>query len=306
MGAALKWHAEPFAALDTETTGTDPATARIVTAAVVHRVPGERPKPIRWLIDPGVEIPAEAAAVHGYDNDRIAQILAQHGAKPGWALQSLPTGAVKAMPAEAAMFNIVMQAAGVIGRGQALVVHNAAYDLTLLEHEAGRYDVDPLSVRPAGVVGVVDPMVIERAFDRYRKTCYKKAPDGAECDRDNSVHVCGGCRGGKYRCGGCGTTDRTLTSLCAHYGVRLTEAHDAAADAIACVRVLFKLLDGWPEMARWKLDTLFKHQVEWRRTQQAGLRDFFDKVGKDHDGCCGAWPIHTAGCAGAHRQVVAA
>ncbi|MBB3041184.1 hypothetical protein [Nocardioides soli] len=306
--AATKWWEQPFAALDTETTSPDPTQARIVTAAVVHRIPGQRPKPIRWLIDPGVDIPDEAAAVHGYTNDRIHATLAQHGAKPGWALQAAPTGAVRAMPAEAAIFNLCMQTAGCILREQALVVHNAAYDLTLLEHEAARYDVDPLSVRPAGLRGVVDPMVIEKAFDQYRKTCYRKSPDGAECDRETPVHVCGGCRGGKWKCGGCGTTDRTLTSLCAHYGVVFPAdaAHDAAADAIACVRLLFKLLGAWPEMARWRLPTLHAHQETWRRQQQKGLREFFDKVGKDHDGCCGAWPVHTDACAGAHREVVAA
>lgn len=306
--AARKWHGEPFAALDTETTSPNPATARIITAAVVHRIPGERPKPIRWLIDPGVDIPAEAAAIHGYTNDRIHQALARHGAKPGWALHVLPTGAVKTMPAEAAAFEIVMQAAAIIGRDLALIVHNAAYDLTVLEHEAARYDVDPLTARPAGMRGVVDPMVIERAFDQYRKTCYRKGPDGAECDRETPVHVCGGCRGGKYRCGGCGATDRTLTSLCAHYGVVFPAdaAHDAAADAIASVRVLFKLLGAWPEMARWRLPTLVTHQETWRRQQQDGLRSFFDRVGKDHDGCCGAWPVHTPACASAHREVVAA
>lgn len=306
MSAATKWHAQPLAALDTETTGTDPATARIVTAAIVHRRPGERPAPIRWLIDPGVDIPAEATAVHGYTNDRIHQTLAKHGARPGWAVQAHAGGGIKPMPTEQAIDAIHMQAASLLGRDQALIVHNAAYDLTLLEHEARRYGIDPLSVRPAGLVGVVDPMVIEKQFDPYRKSCYKKGPDGTACDVENRVHVCGGCRGGKVSCGGCGMTDRTLTSLCAHYGVVLTDAHDAAADAIACVRLLFRLLAEWPEMARWKLGTLHQHQITWRREQQAGLRSFFERVGKDHDGMCPAWPVHTDACAGAHREVVAA
>lgn len=303
--SAVKWHQQPVVALDTETTGTNPAEARIVTAAVVHMTPGERPRAIRWIIDPGVEIPDEAAEVHGYTNDKIAALLTEHGAKPGMALRTL-NGIVSPIPADAAVFEITAQAAGVIGRGQALIVHNAAYDLTLLEHEATRYGVDPLTARPAGLVGVVDPMVIEKAYDQYRKTCYRKGPDGTECDRENSVHVCGGCRGGKHQCGGCGSTDRTLTSLCAHYGVPLPGAHDAAVDAVACVRVLGKLIAAWSEMARWRLATLHDNQVAWRRQQMDGLRTFFDDLGKDHDGCCGAWPVHTAACAGAHREVVAA
>lgn len=304
---ATKWHQDRFTAFDTETTGIDTGEDRIVSAAVVHRVPGERPLPMRWLIDPEVEVPAEAAAVHGYTNQRLQLLIG----RPGHALRILPNGSRMVIPRDVAIYEITNQVAGTIGRDQALVVHNAPYDLTLLEHEAARYGVDPLTARPRGVVGVVDPMVIEKAFDPYRKSCYRKGSDGAACDVENRVHVCGGCRGGKWKCqgpdgAGCGSTDRTLTSLCAHYGVVLTDAHDAAADAIACVRLLFKLLDAWPEMARWRLPTLHAHQETWRREQQAGLREFFDKVGKDHDGCCGAWPVHTAACASAHREVVAA
>ena len=159
--------------------------------------------------------------------------------------------------------------------------------------------------------GVNTWLLAQKAFDPYRKSCYKKGPDGTLCDVENRVHVCGGCRGGKWACtgpngGGCGSTDRTLTSLCAHYGVVHAGAHDCADDAIATVRLLWKLLEAWPEMARWKLETLHQHQVGWRADQQAGLRKFFDKVGKDHDGMCPAWPVHTAACAGAHRQAVAA
>lgn len=292
--STAKWWEEPFAALDTEATGTDPMTARIVTAALVHRVPGERPKPIRWLIDPGVEVPAEAAAVHGYTNEKISELLSRHGGRPGGALRFL-NGVARAIPADVAIFEIVGQAAATLGREHALVVHNAPYDCTLLEVEAARYGVDPITTRLSNFVGVVDPMVIERQFDPYRKSCYR----AAGCDVEARTHECGGCRGGKIDCRrqdgvGCGSTDRTLTSLCAHYGVVLTDAHDAAADAIACVRLLFKLLEAWPQLAAWRLPTLHGYQETWRREQQDSLRKFFDKVGKEHDGMCPEWPIHSA------------
>lgn len=306
MSAATKWHAQPITAFDTETTSPDPATARIVTAAAVYMQTGQRPKPVRWIIDPGVDIPTEASDIHGYTNDRIAQLLAKHGGKPGWGLHIAYDGAVRATPREAAIFEIAMHLGGTIARDQALIVHNAAYDLTLLEHESVRHDVEPLTARPAGIRGVVDPMVIEKQFDPWRKGCYKKAADGTACDVENRVHVCGGCRGGKWKCDGCGSTDRTLTSLCAHYGVVLSDAHDAAADAIASVRLLGKVISAWPQMASWKLPTLHEHQVTWRATQQTGLREFFDKVGKEHDGMCPQWPVHTAACAGAHREQVPA
>lgn len=303
-----KWHEQPLVAFDTETTGTDPTTARIVTAAAVHMAPGQRPRPIRWLIDPQVDIPTAASDVHGYTNDRIHQLLAEHGGHPGQALRVL-NGHIKVIPADVAVFELVAQVAATGGRDQALVVHNAPYDLTLAEHEAARYDVAPLSARPRGAAGVVDPMVIEKAYDPYRKTCYKKAPDGTACDQENRVHVCGGCRGGKTNCAapGCGSTDKTLTSLCAHYGVLHAGAHDCADDAVATVRLLRKLVAAWPQMASYKLSTLHEKQVGWRAEQQDGLRKFFDRVGKDHDGCCGSWPLHTAACTAAHRaEAVAA
>ncbi|WP_193613127.1 hypothetical protein [Nocardioides lijunqiniae] len=292
-----KWHDGTIVAFDTETTSVEPTTARIVTAAVVYLTPGERPRPIRYLIDPQVEIPTEAAAVHGWTNDRLEQTIG----RPGFAQRTL-NGVVSTIAAEAAVFEIAAHLAATIGRDQAVVVHNAPYDLTLLEHECGRHDIAPLSARPRGLAGVVDPMVIEKQYDPFRKICLK-APG---CRRDEGHHECGGCRGGKVRCGGCGATDKKLESLCTHYGVRHGGAHDAAADAIASARLLRKLLTAWPQMASWRLPTLHEHQVTWRREQMDGLRSFFDKAGTAHDGCCGVWPVHTSACAGAHRVEVAA
>jgi hypothetical protein len=125
-----------------------------------------------------------------------------------------------------------------------LVVANAPFDLTLLEAELGRHGIDTLASRPSGVRGVVDPMVIDRAFDTYRKACYR-APG---CDPETGHHECGGCRGsrGFHDCGkGCGVTDRRLESLCIHYGVPLVGAHDAAADALAAARLAVRLGGLW-------------------------------------------------------------
>src|SRR5262245_5400670 len=61
------WHLGRMVAFDTETTGKDPHTARIVTACVAV-VDGTAQEPLSvqtWLVDPGIEIPDEAAAIHG-------------------------------------------------------------------------------------------------------------------------------------------------------------------------------------------------------------------------------------------------
>lgn len=57
--------ARPLAVFDLETTGTDPATARIVEIAVIKLTPdGERIEKCRRL-NPEQPIPAEATAIHG-------------------------------------------------------------------------------------------------------------------------------------------------------------------------------------------------------------------------------------------------
>ena len=49
---------------DTETTGVSPTSDRIVTAALIRRE-GSLVQTLTWVIDPGVEIPERATAVHG-------------------------------------------------------------------------------------------------------------------------------------------------------------------------------------------------------------------------------------------------
>lgn len=284
--STVKWHEAPMIALDTETTGLDFNDDRIVTASVVHRTPGQRPRTITWLTDPGIDIPDEAAAVHGWTNDLIRARL--EGAQ---AIRTTDKRTI-AMSREGALAEIAGQAASAMLNGLAVIVHNAAFDLSMLETELVRAGIDPLSSRPAGIAGVVDPMVIEKQHDPYRKQCYR-APG---CDPETRHHECGGCRGGKWRCGGCGSTDRTLTSLCAHYGITHTGAHDAAADALAAIRLLGRLVGEWPQIGAWRLPTLHRHQQTWRREQQDGLAKFFAKVGKHEEAasCDGTWPVQAS------------
>lgn len=286
---APKWFEGAMVGLDTETTGTDPHDARIVTAAAVRIQPGSRPTTVQWLIHPQTDIPTEASDVHGWTIDRIEAKLAGHA-----ALGTRPDGTEEFLPRDAALNEIALTAAMPMGRETPLVVHNAAFDLTLIEAELARNNVPTLASRPAGIRGVIDTMVIEKQADPFRKQCYK-APG---CNPEERHHECGGCRGSRFHdCGGCGSTDRTLTSLCAHYGIVLGSAHDAASDTLAALRLAWKLGTLWPAVGRYRLQTLHGKQVEWRRDQQLKLREFFVKVGKPVDDMCPEWPIHTARCA---------
>ena len=284
--STVKWHEGPIVALDTETTGIDPTRDHIVTAAMVFRFPGSRPSAIQWIIDPQVDIPTEASDVHGWTRDRLDEFLDGHQAA------RIVNGQVGYLTRDGALAEIAGKVGLAMHHDVPLIVHNAAYDLTLLEHELARHGVDTLTARPAGIRGVIDPMVIEKQFDPHRKQCFKDAG----CDPENRVHTCSGCRGGKWSCGGCGIHDRKLESLCRHYRVPHTGAHDAAADALAAVRLAGRLAEAWPEIARWKLTTLHNHQVTWRAEQQRGLADFFRKVGKAEEAasCDGGWPLHSS------------
>jgi len=131
-------------AFDLETTGVDIETARIVTSAVSAVGPGLEPDHHTWEVNPGVAIPAGAAAVHGID-DGIAKDF---------------TPAAQAVP------DIIDTLERLLTDGSPLVVFNAKYDLSLLDREARRYGVKPLQERLE--LFVIDPLIIDRAIDTYR------------------------------------------------------------------------------------------------------------------------------------------
>jgi DNA polymerase-3 subunit epsilon len=58
---------------------------------------------------------------------------------------------------------------------------------------------------------------------------------------------------------------RTLGELCAHYRVELEDAHDAWADAVASVRVLFALADRFASLRVTDVAQLHEAQIGWHR-----------------------------------------
>lgn len=66
----------PLASIDLETTGADPATARIVTMAVVYdgTLPaGQGSHAVHFGFNPGFHMPDEVVAVHGITNEQAAK-----------------------------------------------------------------------------------------------------------------------------------------------------------------------------------------------------------------------------------------
>lgn len=133
--------------LDFETSGTDPQSDRIVTAAVVHWRYGQAIGSARtWLSDvDGVEIPADATRVHG--------VTTREARAAG-------------LPAAQVVTEVVAVLAAAVEAGQPIVAMNASFDLTLLEAEARRHGVR--SLFSATVPYVLDPRVLDKHTDPWR------------------------------------------------------------------------------------------------------------------------------------------
>jgi DNA polymerase-3 subunit epsilon len=229
------WPDGYLASYDCETTGVDVETDRIVTATLV--VPGR--EPVQWLADPGIDIPTGASDLHGV----TTEIARRDGA-----------------PAALVVDSIADALADELATRSVLVVMNAPYDLTLLDRECRRYELPTLADRLFGApVGpIVDPLVLDRAADKYRK--------------------------GK----------RNLEALCAEYGVDLTEAHTSAADAQAALEVALRIADRYPQL-RVSAQQLHMWQVEWHRRWAAGFQQHLRKQAGNADTVIdGSWPFRPA------------
>ncbi|MGO1568436.1 MAG: exonuclease domain-containing protein, partial [Brachybacterium sp.] len=114
--STLPWTDAPLLGFDTETTGTNVATDRIVTVALVHSVgPGRANETVAtWLIDPEVEIPEPAQRVHGISTEHARA----HGMNAAEALDEVAT-----LIAEA------------LAKDVPLVAFNISFDLAILENE---------------------------------------------------------------------------------------------------------------------------------------------------------------------------
>lgn len=130
-------------------------------------------------------------------------------------------------PAADSIYEILTKLQGFLSAGIGVVAYNAAYDFTILDREAKRYGFDPLELPTP----VIDPLIIDKQVDKYRK--------------------------GK----------RTLEAAAAHYGVELTDAHDASADAIAAGRVAQAIGKKYAADLAFSATELHDLQVVWAKEQ---------------------------------------
>lgn len=223
--------ADAVGVFDLETTGIDVTHDRIVTAHVgLLDASGTALRSRSWIADPGVAIPEGATAVHG--------ITTAHARAHG-------------RPAAEVVAEVTAELRDLFADGIPVVAYNAPYDFSLLKYEALRHGIPPIDA-PAPVV---DPLVLDKAHDRFRK--------------------------GK----------RTLEVVAAHYEVALVGAHDAAADAIAAGRVAQALARRFALTG--PVEELHTQQIAWARAQAESLTEYFVRMGRiDPDSRVdGAWPI---------------
>ena len=144
----MSWTDGPLLGFDTETTGIDVDNDRIVTAALVRRdASGTHVR--SWLINPGVEIPEAAAAIHGVSTEHARE----HGRPPREALEEIATDLAEAFRG-----------------GVPVVAYNAAFDLCLLDAELRRHRLRTLPDRLCSDTRpVIDPLVLDRAEDQFRR-----------------------------------------------------------------------------------------------------------------------------------------
>ena len=225
MTGMATFDASRMLSFDLETTSANPREARVVTSALV-RIDDGVVDANETLADPGIDIPEEAAKVHGITTEKARAEGRDHDEVVHETVEAIKRGWED---------------------GLTLVVFNAPYDLTVLRNLTGDFTVTG---------PVFDPLVVDRAKDRYRKG------------------------------------PRNLTAMCEHYGVRIDNAHEATADAFAAARVAWmQVRKAYPDLAEMESGDLMEWQaVEYFR-MQTDRKKYFEANGRDASGVLAAWPM---------------
>ena len=139
---------------------------------------------------------------------------------------------------------------GFFDSGIPVVAYNAPYDFTILHHEALRNGLEPLSDPKP----IIDPLVLDKFVDQYRS--------------------------GK----------RTLQVAASVYGVELSDAHNATADAIAAGKVAQAIALKHAEKLPSDASELHDLQKTWSLKQDDSYEIFRRKSSPDFTVVRG-WPV---------------
>ncbi|MDF2915871.1 MAG: exo [Microbacterium sp.] len=218
---------------DTETDGVDLEDTRIITAfiGVMDTATGAVIERHEWVLQPERPIPTVASDIHGYTTERAER----EGVGRRLGLLQIAEQLMR------------------LGLNTPIVAMNAIYDFTILDRELGRVGLDdefgsPIELCERDETGAViwplvfDPMVFDRAIDKYRK--------------------------GK----------RTLVDLCKVYGVPVeANAHDAEADCRMAGRVAIKLM-GHSRLQDLTIEEVHRKLIATHRSNSLSLADYWQKT----------------------------
>jgi DNA polymerase-3 subunit epsilon len=139
---------------------------------------------------------------------------------------------------------------GFFNKGIPVVAYNAPYDFTILHYEALRNGLEPLSDPRP----IIDPLVLDKFVDQYRS--------------------------GK----------RTLQTAASVYGVQLSDAHNATADAVAAGRVAQAIAKKYYSKLPMDVIELHEAQIDWSARQDDSYEIFRRKSSPDFTVVRG-WPV---------------
>ncbi|MDD7542545.1 MAG: exonuclease domain-containing protein [Mobiluncus porci] len=235
INSTVPWYEGAWLGFDTETTGVWVKRDRIATASLIWREGGDN-RVHNWIINPGVPMPPQASAVNGLTDD----YLAQNGEQPAGALEKIASELASAM-----------------SRGIPAVGFNVSFDFQILEAELARNGLPTVQERLGGALApIIDPLVLDRALDRYRR--------------------------GKRR----------LAAVCAVYGLgEDRDFHHAEADVAATLDLLSAMVDRFEELRAMTLTELQQFQRDSHRIWAESFNEFMkQKHGNFHPAPV-TWPV---------------
>jgi DNA polymerase-3 subunit epsilon len=156
-------------------------------------------------------------------------------------------------PFHQALAEIGTAVAKLVADGTPLVAFCAQYDVTALHTELTRHGLPTVDWEQAVII---DPSILHRRVAPWWRS------------------------------------RRRLGDLCRYYGVELTRAHDAGADAEAALHLARAIAGRHPEVAGLSPAELHRAQVGWFAEQGRQLQEAFDRQGRDE--VVGLeWPLET-------------
>lgn len=212
-----------LAGFDIESTGIDVFEDRIVTFSFIYSAdPNAEPVILEWLIDPGIEIDPGASEVHGITTEHARE----HGQQPSDALQDIANRFV-----------------AIIQRGIPLVAFNCTFDISMLLTEFERHGIEFPFTAEEAFSKVIDPLVIDKAVDKYRKG------------------------------------SRKLVDMAELYGYTEFNAHESTADVLATIYIARRLWRKLPEAMT--IELLQDMQKDSKYEQATSLQAYLRKKEND-------------------------